>query len=155
MTPMTSDDASFVVWLDPGKITGLAWYDIDADRFGSAQYDESELLDVLDALISAHPGIAVGWEMYLQTPRSQGDASYSLGEIAKVRRLCATRFVTMLKPQPSSTRNLQSTVVFLRRLGWYRPGLGHANDAACHLFRHLIRRHPIPEKIRTRLPSGY
>lgn len=152
----TSDDASFVVWLDPGDTTGLAWYDVDVDRFGSGEYREGELLDVLDALTSAHQErVAVGWEMYLQTPRSKGDASYSIGQIAKVRHLCETGGITMLKPQPSSARNLQSTVVFLRRLGWYRPGLGHANDAACHLFRHLIRRHPIPEKIRSRLPSGY
>ena len=77
------------------------------------------------------------------------------GEIAKVETLCNEREIPILKGQPSSARNLQSTVVFLRRLDWYRPGLGHANDAACHLFRHLIRMHPIPEKIRTRLPAGY
>lgn len=149
-------DPRFIVWLDPGKTTGLAWYDIDTDRFGSGQYDGDELMTVLDSLTTVHRDrIAVGWEMYLQTPRSKGIAHYSVGEIAKVRAMCAERGLPVLKPQPSSARNLQSTVVFLRRLGWYRPGLGHANDAACHLFRHLIRRHPIPEKIRTRLPSGY
>ena len=149
-------EPTFVVWLDPGKVTGVAWYDITADRFGSAQYEDDELMDVMDALTTAHQErIAVGWELYIQTQRSKGIASYSLGHIAKVQALCKERGVTVLKGQPSSARNLQSTVVFLRRLHWYRPGLGHANDAACHLFRHLIRMHPIPEKIRTRLPAGY
>lgn len=149
-------DPSFIVWLDPGKTTGLAWYDITADRFGSGEYDSVELADVLDALTTAHAEqIAIGWEMYIRTPRSKGIANYSTDEIAKVGALCAKRHIPVLKPQPSSARNLQSTVVFLRRLGWYRPGMGHANDAACHLFRHLIRMRPIPEKIRTRLPNGY
>lgn len=149
-------EPSFVVWLDPGRTTGLAWYDITADRFGSGEYDSGELADVLDALTTAHTGrIAIGWELYLQTPRSKGTASFSLGEIAKVRALCEERGVPVLKGQPSSARSLRSTVVFLRRLGWYRPGLGHANDAACHLFRQLIRMRPIPENIRTRLPAGY
>lgn len=149
-------DPSFIVWLDPGKTTGGAWYDIEADHFGSAQYEEGELIGVLDNLTAVHQGrIAVGWELYIVTSHGKGIAKYSLGEIAKVKALCEERGVPVLKGQPSSARNLQSTTVFLRRLGWYRPGLGHANDAAAHLFRHLIRMHPIPEKIRTRLPNGY
>lgn len=144
------------VWLDPGETTGVAWYDLDADRFGSGQYASDELLPHLEALMDTYGNrVAIGWELYVQTPRSPGTASFSLGEIARVRALCADRGVRVLKPQPSSARNLRSTVVFLRRLGWYRPGLGHANDAACHLFRHMIRMHPVPEKIRTRLPVGY
>ena len=149
-------EPTFFVWLDPGKTTGAAWYDLTCDRFGSAQYDSAELADVLDAMTAAHgERMAVGWEMYLQTPRSKGTADYSVGEIAKVRALCDERGVTVLKSQPSSARSVQSTTVFLRRQGWYKPGMPHANDAASHLFRHLIRLHPIPEKIRKRLPSGY
>lgn len=149
-------EPTFIVWLDPGKTTGVAWYDILADRFDCAQYDQDELVDAVDALVDEHEGrVAIGWELYIQTARSKGVASYSLGGIAKVKQLCKKREIPVLKGQPSSARNLQSTVVFLRRLGWYRPGMRHANDAACHLFRHLIRMHPIPEKIRTRLPVGY
>lgn len=149
-------DPTLIVWLDPGKTTGAAWYDILTDHFDSAQYDEGELVGAVGALAEEHAGrVALGWELYIQTPRSKGTAHYSLGEIAKVKALCTELEIPVLKGQPSSARNLQSTVVFLRRLGWYRPGMRHANDAACHLFRHLIRMHPIPEKIRTRLPVGY
>lgn len=145
---MTSEP-TFIVWLDPGKTTGAAWYDIPADRFGSAQYCEHELTGAVAALIDAHrERIAVGWELYLQTARSKGTAKYSLGEIAKVKALCEEEQVPVLKGQPSSARNLRSTVIFLRQLGWYTAGKEHANDAACHLFRYLIKQHPIPEKIR-------
>lgn len=142
-------DPSFIVWLDPGKTTGAAWYDIPADRFGSAQYDEHQLIPALAALIDAHgERVAIGWELYIQTARSKGTAKYSLGEIAKTQALCEERQVPVLKGQPSSARNLRSTIIFLRRLGWYTPGKEHANDAACHLYRHLIKQHPIPERIR-------
>lgn len=150
------NEPTFIVWLDPGKTTGLAWYDIDADRFGSGQYDEHELAQVMDSLTTAHrERIAIGWELYIQTPRSKGVSKYSVGEIAKLKALCRKQQIPELKGQPSSARNLQSTVIFLRRLGWYRPGLGHANDAAAHLFRWLIKQHPIPENIRSRMPPGY
>lgn len=152
-----SGGCSFIVWIDPGKTTGVAWYDIDADLFGSGQYDEHELIPALDALITAHHGrIAVGWELYIQTPRSMGDAKYSLGEIARVKALCEKRDVPVLKGQPSSARHLKGTIVFLRRLGWYAAGKEHANDAACHLFRWVIRMvRPTPPHIRKRLPAGY
>lgn len=149
-------DPSFIVWLDPGKTTGAAWYDIDADLFGSGQYDGHELPEVLASLIAAHrERIAIGWELYIQTSRSKGTAKYSLGEIAKVRAMCEEEHIPILKGQPSSARNLRSTVTFLRRLGWYAAGKEHANDAAAHLFRHLIKQRPIPENIRKRLPAGY
>lgn len=149
-------EASFIVWLDPGKTTGLAWYDIDADRFGSGQYDEHELAQVMDSLVAVHrERIAIGWELYLQTSRSKGVSKYSVGEIAKMKALCRDQGIPELKGQPSSARNFQSTVVFLRRLGWYKRGQQHANDAAAHLFRWLIKQHPIPQNIRKRLPAGY
>lgn len=153
---MPTSEPTLFIWLDPGVTTGAAWYDPVADRFASGEFTSDELLPHLESLMNTYSDhVAVGWEMYVQTSRSPGDAGPSLGEIARVRSLCRERGVRILKPQPSSARYLRGTVVFLRRLGWYRPGLGHANDAACHLFRHMIRMHPVPEKIRTRLPDGY
>jgi hypothetical protein len=153
---MTADHPSFLMWLDPGKTTGLAWYDIEADQFFSGQYDEHDLIGVVELLADIYGHrMAVGWELYIQTPRSKGTAKYSLGEIAKVKAACEERGIEILKGQPSSARNLQSTVIFLRRLGWYAAGKRHANDAACHLFRYLIKQHPIPQNICKRLPAGY
>lgn len=149
-------DPTFIAWLDPGEVTGLAWADLVADRFGSGQYGEDELVHLVDSLVATHHGrIAIGWELYLQTPRSKGIATYSLRAIARVRALCRDKGVPILKGQPSSARAFRSTVAFLRRLGWYRPGMPHANDAAAHLFRYLLKQRPIPENIRKRLPAGY
>jgi hypothetical protein len=149
-------EVSFVLWLDPGKVTGLAWYDIEADQFFSHQYLDHDLIDVLESLADVYGHrMAVGWGLYIQTPRSKGTAKYSLEAIGKVKELLEERGIEILKGQPSSARNFQSTVIFLRRLGWYAAGKQHANDAACHLFRYLIRQRPIPQNIRKRLPAGY
>lgn len=147
-----------IVWFDPGKTTGAARYDPETDHFASGQYTDVELHAMLLALIDNYRGrLAVGWELYIQTPRAKPgtQAKYSHHAIGIIENLCEKHDVPVLKGQPSSARSLKSTVVFLRRLGWYTPGKPHANDAACHLFRHLIRQRPVPENIRKRLPAGY
>lgn len=150
--------AAVIAWFDPGKTTGGALYDIDADHFASGQYTDDELRTVLKGLIIAYgERLAVGWELYIQTPRPRPGtkAKHSNTAIAIIDGLCQEYGVTVLKGQPSSARHLRSTVIFLRRLGWYAAGKQHANDAACHLFRHLIKQYPVPENIRRRLPAGY
>lgn len=148
-----------IVWFDPGKTTGVAHYDIGADHFASGQYTYEELRTVLHGLIVGYTPerIAVGWELYIQTPRAKPgtQAKHSLHAIGIIEALCEEYGIPVLKGQPSSARMFKSTVIFLRRLGWYTPGMQHANDAACHLYRYLIKQRPVPENIRKRLPAGY
>lgn len=147
-----------IAWFDPGLTTGGAVYDIAANHFMSGQYDYATLMRRLDRLRTAYDGrLAIGWELYIQTPRARpgSKAKYSHDAITIIDHACSAHGIPKLKGQPSSARMFKSTVVFLRRLGWYKPGMNHANDAACHLFRHLIRMQPIPENIRRGLPPGY
>lgn len=149
---------SVIAWFDPGLTTGGAVYDTEADVFTSAQYTYGELEPLIDHLVERHGDrLAVGWELYIQTPRPRpgSTAKFSLTAIGHIKGRCEAHNVPVLKGQPSSARSLPSTVVFLRRLGWYAPGLQHANDAAAHLFRHLIKQKPVPERVRKRLPAGY
>ena len=147
-----------IAWFDPGATTGGAVYDLTGDRFTSGQFDNEELalhLDMLHHLYGER--LAVGYELYNQTPRPRpgSSAKPSNDAIALIDNACSSYGIRQLKGQPSSARTARSTVVFLRRLGWYKPGLQHANDAACHLFRHLIRQKPVPENVRKGLPEGY
>jgi hypothetical protein len=147
-----------IAWFDPGKTTGGALYDTEADHFASGQYTDTELRAVVQGLIISYAGrLAVGWELYIQTSRAKPgtQAKHSNSAITIIEGLCEKHDVPVLKGQPSSARSLKSSVVFLRRLGWYVPGQQHANDAAAHLFRHLIKQRPVPGNIRTRLPAGY
>jgi hypothetical protein len=158
-----------IAWFDPGLTTGGAVYDITADRFTSGQY--SAVLDVTSGQYSyeelgqcladlqyMYEGrLAVGYELYIQTPRPRpgSNAKPSNDAIAVIDQACQQYGIPQIKGQPSSARMAGSTTVFLRRLGWYQPGQQHANDAACHLFRHLIRMKPVPENVRKGLPLGY
>lgn len=147
-----------IAWFDPGLTTGAAVYDITADAFHSGQHDYVSLTRQLQEMHDTYGGrLAVGWELYVQTPRPRpgSKAAYSQRAIALIDEACQQHGTPVLKCQPSSARMAKSTAVFLRRLGWYRPGQQHANDAACHLFRHIVRMHPVPENVRKHLPLGY
>lgn len=147
-----------IAWFDPGTTTGGAVYDIGRNRFTSGQYTYEELAACLDDLQDMYgERLAIGYELYVQTPRPRpgSSAKPSNDAIAVIDRACQDYGIPQIKGQPSSARMVKSTVVFLRRLGWYQPGQQHANDAACHLFRHLIRMKPVPEMVRKGLPPGY
>lgn len=151
-------ERTFVVWLDPGLTTGVAHYDLTDGIFNSRQFDLLTLRDYFtEALIPAFGDrMAVGWEMFLNTSGGSrtSDAGPSNQTIGVVRSLAGEHGIPLLKPQPSSARKLGS-VVLLRRLGWYRAGQGHANDAAQHLLADLLKRSPMPHEIRTKLFPGY
>lgn len=155
---MTQPERDVVAWFDPGLTTGAAVYDITDDRFFSGQYSYDQLANHLDTLLLTYGGrLAVGWELYVQTPRPRpgSKAVHSNRAITVINDYCEQHGIPVIKGQPSSARMALSTKVFLRRLGWYRAGRQHANDAACHLFRHLIRMKPVPENVRKGLPPGY
>lgn len=152
------NERDVIAWFDPGLITGGAIYDIAHNHFMSGQHTYEELDHRLDRLHELYAErLTIGWELYVQTPRPRpgSKAKHSNDAIAIIERACETYSIPVIKGQPSSARMFKSTTVFLRRLGWYKPGMNHANDAACHLFRHLVRLKPIPENIRRGLPPGY
>lgn len=147
---------AFIVWADPGLLTGLAWYDMDTGDFQSGQYGPEDLRRKLQELVKLHGlRMIVGYERFntvggpkTSTPEHSHRAIQILDGFAQ------EYVIPMAKPQPSSARNLGS-VVFLRRLGWYKPARGHANDAAQHLLADLMKRRPMPSPIREKLFPGY
>jgi hypothetical protein len=154
---VVSDDSTFLVWADPGLLTGLAWFDLDDGTFSSWQYDYRDLDKQLRHLVErAGPRFALGYERFIVTSGGARTSSpeHALRAVKVIEDVAALKRVTLLAPQPSSARNL-GQVVYLRRLGWYKPGRGHANDAAQHLLAHLLKKHPMPHEIRTKLFPGY
>lgn len=152
-----SDERNFVVWADPGLMTGLAWYDVPADDFQSGQYGPEDLVRKLDQLAKGRRRrLLLGYEKFIATSggRKTSSSEYSQRAIRVLDDWAFTAEVPVLRSQPSSARNL-GQVVWLRRLGWYKPGKGHANDAAQHLLADLLRRQPMPHAIRSKLFPGY
>lgn len=152
-----TDTRSFIVWADPGLLTGLAWYDLNTGHFGSDQYGPDDLRRKLDGFGMDHAShMIVGYERFIVTsggPRTSSP-EHAHRAIQVIDGFAKQYVVPLAKPQPSSARKLAQTV-YLRRLGWYKPGRGHANDAAQHLLADLLRRKPIPGPVREKLFPGY
>lgn len=155
---MTVNDKPFIVWLDPGLTTGMATYDLENPKtFMSWQYDGPDLEARLRYLFSEHgERMVIGWERFIVTSGGVRTSTprHAIDAITRVRLMALGADVPVLKPQPSSARKLGSPVM-LRRLGWYKPGKVHANDASQHLLSHLLRMKPMPSEIRKKLFPGY
>lgn len=151
-----SDPQNVIVWLDPGLTTGMAWWDPKQKRFGSWQYDAPDLAARLDILsLTYGDRLAVGYEMYVVTSGGVRSAPKHAQEvIGVVRGMAAQEKFRLLPPMPSGVRKLGS-VTYLRRLGWYKPGKRHANDAAMHLLSYLMRQKPMNPYVKSKLFPGY
>lgn len=147
-----------IVWLDPGLTTGAAWWDEEAEIFHSGEYTADQLMRGLEALAVLYPGrLVVGYEQYIVTGGGgavRGTPKHSLGVIAQVEEAVSAGLFRLLPPVPSSARNLGNPV-YLKRLGWHKPGKGHANDACQHLVAHLIRQKPMSPFVKRKLFPGY
>lgn len=142
-----------VVWLDPGKTTGAAWWIDRRGVFGSGEYDAEGTVALIRRMAQEYPGegLAVGYERYNVTssgPRT-GTPEHSLKVIGMVDSLADELGFMLLKPVPSSQRGLG--LIWYRRMGWHKSGKDHANDAAAHTLVWLMSRKPMPEAIRRKL----
>jgi hypothetical protein len=100
--------------------------------------------NTLDELLSfyrqASLSCAVGWESYLVTGARSADSTDALRVIGVAQWLAHRYSAEVLPEVPSSARTVVSNDL-LKRLGWYTPGLDHANQAARHLAAWLAREH--------------
>jgi len=140
------------MWLDPGKLTGWAMLE-STMMFSSGQGDFDETDDLVNTWArTMRADLWLGWEMYVVTQGGgrSGTPSFSLEVIGAVKSACRRHGVTVLKPVPSSSRMLGDESK-LRRLGWWRPGARHANDAAMHLTAFLLRERLMPAEMSSKL----
>ena len=142
------------IWLDPGKTTGFACWDHRARSFTSFETDDlvtvGSSVELL-ALVNDHDEAfqaAIGWERYIITPGNarHGSAEWSLEVIGVARYLALKHGLAILKPQTSSMMKV-STDARLKLVGWHKPGKAHANDAARHLLRCMLRAGTLPFSI--------
>lgn len=144
----------FVIWLDPGTTTGVAWYDTTTEKFGSCQVATETLRGLLEERLAPYPGehAALGYETYLALggPRA-GDPGPSNKAIGIACDVVEGHGAVLLKPMPSSARKIAAYDNRLHKLGWHKPGRGHANDAAQHLLAWILRTPPVPLRIKRAL----
>lgn len=145
-----------VTWLDPGRLTGLAWWDPKTNLFSSWQYESEDLAKRLHFLTDTYGDrLVVGYESYLVAGSARsGTPKHSLKAIGVIEDLAEQGLYRLAPPVPSSSRKLGS-VAWLRRMGWYKPGKPHANDAAMHLLAYQLKQKPMPPYIKGKLFPGY
>ena len=137
-----------IEWLDPGKTTGAAFLDMETGWFSAGQYDSDELSRHLFAMSTTYGSrLRLGYEQYLAAGGPhKGTSKHSQGAIGVIESQARQYEITLLRPVPSSSR-LVASPAFLRRIGWYKPGKPHANDAARHLFAHMLRERIMPKDL--------
>lgn len=122
--------------VDPGGTTGWAWWETATHRFDSGE--EADWLDWMYNRLPEYDLIVI--EKYTITMKTaklsqQTDALRLTGAL----EYDAYPYHKVIITTPAEAKSF-STDDKLKRMGWYRPGKGHANDAARHLLLTAVRR---------------
>lgn len=148
------------IWLDPGKTTGIAGWNYEHRVFTSLEIaDDIKALGLHLEMVASLAGSAqifdgcpsrveLGWERYVITPGNtrHGTAYWSLETIGVAHYLALKHGFTILKPQMSSVMTAVPDHR-LKAIGWHKPGKPHANDAARHLLRYMLKAGLLPIEI--------
>jgi hypothetical protein len=142
------------MWLDPGLTTG--WALLAAGMFSSGQEDFAHMGMLLEALAEQHgEKLAIGWEQYIVTPGGgvTGTANPPIETIGMAKWIAQWHECQVLKEVPSSFR-IVAQPHMLKKLGWYKPGQDHANQATRHLMAWMLREKLMPMELYTALFVG-
>lgn len=142
------------IWVaDPGKTTGLVTYDRVRDKFCAYELGFNEVCTMLISdlpLLHMHDsGAILAAERFIitqQTPKNT-QAPWSLELIGVCRMISRLYLEQELVMQDAASAKRFSSDTRLRRLGWYTPAKGHANDAARHLLLLMATRGMLPEEL--------
>lgn len=141
-----------IVGVDPGQTTGLAWWDDMAQRLeATAQQPAQHAVVTLWTWLEEHRDVAceVACERYQIGPRTlQASRQYDALHVAgAVRFKCGQLGVPYHEYPPATSKRLAHDDR-LHLLGLWRPGHGHANDAARQVVTHLATtRHRVLEQL--------
>ena len=141
-----------VLWIDPGKMTGLALFH---QPFGPGSAHEAVVSEFgfmdaaghIEAFARMYAErLHAGWEDFTVRPSTPSiDAHHAL-EMIGVARFFATRHgCKILTPAKPGDRKI-ATREMLNALGWWRPGLDDAQSAAQHLCAWLLRSGNMPPR---------
>ena len=146
MTPLVARGGTCILWLDPGRTTGWARLR-DNQHFESGEAWVQLAGDIMHDHCAQSGRALAGWEQFNITPatyRLKG-SSEAIEVIGIIRWLAVRHGAEVL---PAASRQARMTVApdVLRKLGWWKPGLPHANDAARHLLAWMIRSGTLEEE---------
>lgn len=140
-----------VLWIDPGKVTGIAVYDpsarAESQRAVQDEYAFMQAADQIEAICKFYgKRLLIGWEAFIigpQTHKKSADAHHSIEMIGVARRAALVSECTILTSAKPDERNL-ATPDMVRAVGWWRPGKDDAQSAAQHLLAWMLRTDSLP-----------
>lgn len=131
----------YVLAIDPGKTTGIAFWDNEDQRIWTAQANFLETCVLLHTRAFEHKeDLVIVSESFVITIHTAKNtqAQWSI-ELIGVARFMSQAYcgLDLVTQQPAAAKRFSSDDR-LKTLGWYKPGQGHANDAARHLLLYLV-----------------
>jgi hypothetical protein len=132
-----------ILAFDPGLATGVAYYSPNLDDFHSDEIPGGLLGTVdwfEDFFYFNYPSVVIVEKFTIMDSTAkktrQYDAIYANGYL---EARCHTLEVPFVRHTVSNVKTF-ATNDKLKRLGWYKGGAGHADDAARHLLFYLAKR---------------
>ena len=145
----------YALWLDPGETTGWALWYFEQETLFMAEYEREEIGRFLERWMSTGGRHTVlGCEKFTITAHtarlSQQPAALEIIGVARhlAQKYRAPEF--RVDQTPAQAKSF-CTDAMLRRLGWYKAALGHANDAARHLLTYLTTTSQLPRDLQIKL----
>lgn len=142
-----------IVAVDPGKMTGLAWWEEGQWVPGFA---EQPLYEAVERI---HRGLHIGQVQVVvcedfiisgRTVKTNQGKLWSLRGIGALEYLCRISNASFVLQRAVDAKTF-ATDEMLRTVGWYVPGMNHARDATRHLLLYGVNARIIPRS-RLRVP---
>jgi hypothetical protein len=135
-----------VVFLDPGKLTGLSSYNYETGTFKTRELNLLNLGSWLEAYTLLNDEVSVGWESFRITAATARNtqAPWSLEAIGVARYISANYGYTIL-PEAAPGERLVATPAMLRAIGWKTWGKDSLS-ASQHLLAWMLRERRLPQE---------
>lgn len=130
---------AYIMAIDPGKMTGWARL-ITPNAFSSGEQPlENVLHFIFETLEQGFKPTLICEDFIVTTQTIKKTRQSWSTEGIGVLKFFAREFGVNLTMQTPASAKSFSTNEKLKRLGWWNPGKGHANDAARHLLVYSIK----------------
>ena len=136
-------DVPNVIGVDPGGTCGIAVYNVRG--FSSFQAPGADALALIERLVErsvVFSCVIIGCQRYVMSTGPKTQQSQALRTVGALQELERTRTDVRLELQNSADAASAGGPAVLRRLGWWKPGHEHANDAAAHAALTMLRHFP-------------
>lgn len=129
-----------VLWIDPGDMTGLAYYHPSTPAAMIDEFPFQVACAHIETICKIdRDRLLIGWERYdIDPSRPQTHAHDAIGVIGVARYFASFYGCHILPPAAPDDRKV-ATPKMLKHLGWWRPGKDDAQSAAQHLLAWLLR----------------